>query len=229
MSLDSTFKQQLAMSHGVSASNSIADILLANLPGAIRIEKATLAEDRSGVDWWANMLNGDRVGIDCKVRSEDYSVKGKDDLALESWSVVERKIVGWSRDPNKRTDYILWLWTDTGRWCLVPFPMLCKVFGDKWESWRRTFKVARQRTDQRYQSECIFVPRHELWREIYQVFSGNPKIGADVHPLKITRYHTPVRAIKPHLSPPVRTIRTGIPLCPPVRTVKTISQPGITP
>ena len=38
------------------------------------------------------------------------------DIALETWSVIEKLKIGWTRDLNKRSDYVLWFWLDTKRW-----------------------------------------------------------------------------------------------------------------
>lgn len=160
------------MSQGVSESKSIAEILTQNIPAALAVHPAHAKNDRNGTDWWVEMATGKMLKVDCKVREIDWAERGCDDLALESWSVVEKSIVGWTRDSAKQTDYVLWIWKDTGRWCLVPFPYLCRVFGDKWRDWSQTYKTARQFTPEgNYHSECVFVPRRELWAEIYKVFA----------------------------------------------------------
>jgi hypothetical protein len=122
------FDERRAMSSGVASSTSIEAILLANIPGAVAVRAADEAADRMGTDWWVDHVSGHSQSVDAKVREEDFARKGCDDLALETLSVVERNKVGWTLDETKRTDYILWLWKDTQRWCLVPFPMLCQVF-----------------------------------------------------------------------------------------------------
>jgi hypothetical protein len=159
----------------------IRRILLEIIPGAMQAVRACAANDKRGTDWWVEMRGGYWISVDVKFRDEDFSVKppeiAGDDLALETWSVVERGIIGWTRDPNKRTDYILWYWRDTKRCCLVPFPMLCRVFCNNWEAWRTVHKFVQQHTTDKgdYHSECIFVPRREVWAAIYTTFSGQTK------------------------------------------------------
>ena len=175
--IEYSFDERLQMSQGVSANTSVADILITNIPGACSVNSAHSCNDRQGTDWWVEHSSGKHLSIDCKVRAEDWQRKGSDDLALEIWSVVEKKAVGWTRKPDKRTDYVLWLWTDTGRWCLIPFPFLCQVFGLHWEAWALKYKTSKQKTTTAYgsyHSQCVFVPRLVVWREIYQVFGGNP-------------------------------------------------------
>ena len=174
------FHEQLAMSNGVSANKNVGDILLGNIPGAVSVIRAHESNDRSGVDYWVEMGYGGFASVDTKIRKEDWAVKGEDDLALETFSVVEKGIIGWTRNPEKRTDYILWFWKDTGRWCLLPFRMLCRVFEDNWESWLNEFGGERQYTPGRqggngYHSECVFVPRKIVWGEIYKHYGGLTK------------------------------------------------------
>ena len=172
------------MSHGVAAGQSICEILLGHIPGALTASLATEAEDRHGTDWWVEHRSGKKISVDCKVREKDFRLKGADDLALETWSCIEQRRIGWTRNPAKRTDYILWLWQDTGRWCLIPFPMLCQVFVHHWERWRTAYQTSRQKTPERgYHSECTFVPRREVWGEIYRVYSGDQVPAPSISPI----------------------------------------------
>jgi hypothetical protein len=170
------FADSLAMSRGIASTANVESILLENIPGALSVEESKEDEDRNGVDWWVQTQTPKRIAVDAKVRTDDWSLRGQDDLAIETWSVIERRKIGWSRDPKKQTDYTLWLWTDTGRWCLVPFSMLCAITVDFWEGWIAIYKVRQQRTSmpdgQEYHSECVFVPRKVIWKEIYLRFSG---------------------------------------------------------
>lgn len=172
-----TFHDELNMSQGFSVDADVREILLREIPGAVDVEQADYADDFCGVDWWVSMPRGDKLGVDCKVRRQDFALRGEDDLALELWSVVEGKIPGWSVDKKKRTDYILWLWRETGRWCLVPFRMLLAVSLENREKWASTYKTRRQLTLNHprhgdYHSECVFVPRREVWGAIYRKFAG---------------------------------------------------------
>jgi len=174
MPLEYGFNDRLEMSQGVSENESLKEILLTNIPSALQVNSAHTENDKNGTDYWVECLSGKFISVDCKVRSEDYAPKGFDDIALETWSVVEKKVVGWTRDKKKQTDYVLWHWQDTGRWLLIPFQMLCAVFDKKWLEWSNTYKTAKQYTPNHggYHSECVFVPRKEVWAEIYRVFGG---------------------------------------------------------
>jgi hypothetical protein len=171
------FHTQMLMSEGVSDKKNIGEIILSAFPTAIKVEKANKSDDKHGTDYWVTTQAGHTHSLDVKVRSRDYSKNrpDRDDLALEIWSVVEKKVIGWTRDVNKRTDYIMWIWKDTGRWSLVPFPMLCGIFVKNWEEWRKKYQTAIQHTDLngfQYKSECVYVPRKVVWGAIYITFGG---------------------------------------------------------
>ncbi len=169
------FQEQMRMSEGVSDIYDIEKILLKEFPHAVKIRKAAQAEDKDGTDYWMTLPYGHEQSIDVKVRDEDFQRQGKDDLALETWSVIkgqDHQKVGWTRDTMKRTDYIFWIWKDTGRWMLVPFPLLCSVFCEHWKQWSKQYQNATQRTLDGWHSKCVFVPRQIVWDAIYTSFGG---------------------------------------------------------
>jgi len=171
------FDQQLIASNGVIASCDVATILSARLPGCIRVQKMDPETDRSGVDWWAELSNGRKVGVDFKGRAKDCRAYGNDDLALETWSVIGSK-VGWTRDASKVCEWILWVWSDTGRFCLMPFPPLCGVFQKNWVRWLQEFPDSTQTTPATkgrsgWKSECVFVPRKLVIESVTAWCNGN--------------------------------------------------------
>lgn len=179
---DYEFGEQLRMSQGISADKDIATVLMSNVPGALRVEKASEDDDRNGTDYWVYHARGEPYSVDVKFRSQDFAVKPEpftaDDLALETWSVIENRVIGWTHNESKMTDYVMWFWKDTGRWCLIPFAMLCGVFQSMWQAWRKEFRTAVQATEdlqggRGWHSECVFVPRREVWAEIYKRYGGS--------------------------------------------------------
>lgn len=178
MTREYAFDERLVMSNGHAASANVRDVLLGCIPGSRNVHKSSEDNDRIGVDWWVEMPGGQMLSVDAKVRSQDWAAThlDEDDLALETWSVIEKGKIGWTRDECKRCDYVLWLWTDTGRFCLMPFQMLCGVFKLRWRDWRNTYKVRQQSTPWSggvYHSECVFVDRRVVWAEIYRQYGGH--------------------------------------------------------
>jgi hypothetical protein len=170
------FDEQLIASAGVIPSCDVAEILRQRMPGCVEVKKSCKETDRSGVDWWAVLENGKRVGVDLKNRDKDCMAFGNDDLALETWSVIGER-PGWTRDESKICDWVLWVWGDTGRFFLLPFQPLCSVFGDSWQKWRADYKTRQQRTPGRngkpgWSSECVFVPRKVVLEAVTEWFCG---------------------------------------------------------
>jgi hypothetical protein len=166
------FSERLAFSEGNSGARSIAEILVSAIPGALSAHRAHKENDRLGIDWFVEMPNGKLLSVDTKVRSDDWAIRGKDDLALEIWSVCGKKI-GWTLDNSKATDYVFWLWTSTGRWALLPFPLLCGAAMANMGAWQSAYPCFRQSSGT-WTSECVFVPRKEVWAAIYKLYGGQP-------------------------------------------------------
>ena len=174
------FFDQKRMSEGIGSEKDTESFILARFPNAIKVEKAKPSDDRKGTDWWITMQSGEVESLDIKVRKRDYSSNPlKDDLALEVWSVLNKK-VGWTRDTSKRTNWIMWKWADTRRFLLEPFPWLCSVFVENWKAWCEKYDAPIQDTvdakgNLLWQSQCVYVPRLVVLREIYNAFGGAPE------------------------------------------------------
>ena len=165
-----SFYEQLRLSNGSCSDTAIDRKLLELIPGALNVTTAHPVSDRNGTDRWIEHKRGTHLSVDIKNRTKDY---GKDDLALEVWS-VDRRIVGWTRDESKRTDFIFWWWQDTHRYHLVPFVPLCAAMQQHWQEWYEEYDHRPQWTREHggYLSECVFVPRNIVWREMYKFSTG---------------------------------------------------------
>lgn len=190
------FNERLAMSQGVAHSLDVGDILMSCISGALKVTQADTRDDRNGTDWWVEHASGNKISVDAKIRTKDYwTLRREDDLALEVWSIKARvsrdstrsddnRVVGWTLNENKRTDYILWFWLDSQRFCLMPFHMLCRVFQRHNRAWYDDYEHCEQFTPRTkgatdgYFSECVFVPRHEVWAAIYRMFGGAPRVSS---------------------------------------------------
>ena len=171
---DYGFKEQLEMSNSEIVEEGINQILHRYIPGIDRVVKANEIDDRKGTDYWAVLSNEHKLSIDIKVRADDFLWKKgkKDDLALETWSVIGKKI-GWTRDSDKHTDYIVWMWLDTNRFSIFNFRQLCYVYQQNWEAWAAKYGTKKQRTDGSYYGQCSFVPRRVVINEIDRVFHSD--------------------------------------------------------
>lgn len=166
------FQERLIMSNGISETEDVREIIVKDIPGAVNVIKAHALNDRRGVDYWVELGSGKMLSVDCKIRDRDY---GEDDLALETWSVIEQQKIGWTLDESKMADYIVWFWKDSRRYAVVPFLLLCRVFQERRQQWYNEYKHAQQKTIMGtavYHSECVFVPRRVVWGAMYNRFSG---------------------------------------------------------
>ena len=165
------FAERLGWSEGHAPTiEHVSRILVDRIPGCTHITGASNADNRRGTDFLAHRRGLSPLRIDLKLRDSDCTDYGKDDLALETWSKIEKTephpyspfvsgtSVGWTRDASKNTDLILWHWRSTGRFCLVPFPPLCNAFSRLWRDWAARFPCASQDSGAWY-SQCVYTPR----------------------------------------------------------------------
>lgn len=116
-----TFAESLsAESHGWGVFDFDA-LFSRYLPDAlewVEVPSGGGAFQKSGVDRIIMLRNGEMKRFDAKFRFTDYG-----DFLFEEWSVLEKKIPGWTVDPNKLTDLI--------GWCVVPNPGASRVLDYK--------------------------------------------------------------------------------------------------
>jgi hypothetical protein len=167
--MDYDFTKQLEKSDTDSIQEHVSRYLQQAFPDVSAVNRASTVEDRSGVDYWVVVSQNKSIGVDVKVRDLDPIETGYgDDIALEIWSSIGYS-VGWSLDSKKQTDYVLWFWTTTNRFFLVPFLMLCQVFRDNYDTWTGKYKRAVQNSGS-WRSECVFVPRSEIVSALYDKY-----------------------------------------------------------
>jgi hypothetical protein len=172
------FHERLEWSRDPATNARIKARLLALLPGALDAHPAHRENDRQGTDWWVEYLCGKHISVDAKIREKDYALlpEPQDDLALEIWSVKEQGIVGWTLEAARQTDYVLWYWKDSERWCWLPFPVLCAAFKANCKAWAEQYGTSMQLTERGsgkgYHSECVFVPRLVVFAAMERIFSG---------------------------------------------------------
>lgn len=172
------FDEKLAYSRGVRESSDI-DVLRQLIVGCVEIEKTTIEQDKSGVDYIAVLRSGAKVLVDAKTRTPGCSVYWKQgpELALETWSVFptkERKgKTGWTLSEKTEVDYILFTFSpgDTNSVFLYPFQLLRISFRRNLAKWKKKYKVDKQNSGD-WRSECIFVPESIVWESIREVMQS---------------------------------------------------------
>lgn len=143
------FDNRLAFSEGIGLPNTIKKHIIDSIAGAYEIVRASLIEDKTGVDYWVLRNNLRPLSIDVKHRSfcpiEKYS---SDDACIETtsiyigpnngnWKDKYRAKIGWTLNPKKQTDYIVYTWPHENhlRFWILPFPFLCAAARKYWQYW----------------------------------------------------------------------------------------------
>lgn len=171
------FNNKLQCSKGV-LSESIEDTIKAMLPGCVDVDGASEDEDKNGIDYWAHLESGHSVAIDVKTRErgcKKFWQNGLPELALEVWSNVSRKTIGWTLDVSKKTEYVFYIFdqSDSNECFLIPFQLLRSAFKKNGRDWYNEFGSKIQKsTDANgntWQSEAIFVPAPVVLSAVFDV------------------------------------------------------------
>ena len=159
---------------GMTAS----DLIRSWLPGCVTVERAEKKDDLNGIDYWAVLRKGARVGIDHKLREagcKRFWKNGSPELPMEIWSVMpdtaNKGVTGWTLSETKNTDYVLFTFdlSDSDQAFLLPFQLLRIAFHNNYAHWRSLYIQRPQesvRGGLRWKSEAAFVPANIVLAEI---------------------------------------------------------------
>lgn len=141
-------------------------------PEVRAIVQACPQNDKLGIDYWLEYQNGTMQTLDAKIRELDYSKRGDDRIAcIELMANTRKQKLGWSIDPSKRTDIVLFYYIETGAAYFYPARELRAAIIASLDLLKRDGKPATQKTESygnTYSSESLFVSHAELWRAIYR-------------------------------------------------------------
>lgn len=191
------FEERLAFSEGV-ISECLMDRIVSALPTSTGYEKATLADDRSGTDYWLHRKDGLRsLSVDLKNRGFCPIEKfGSDDACIEttsvyqgpagnSWSDKHRRKVGWTIDENKQTDYVVYTWPEgtARRYWIVPYPFLQAASIRWWRQWAIDYGE-KPAVNETYLTLSVYPPRQVIAKAMRSLMVGRVQIH--VQPLPET-------------------------------------------
>ena len=131
--------------------------------GCTDVIKTDIDDDKSGVDYIAIDRGGATVRIDAKTRtpgSSKYWRHGEPELALERYSVVESKTIGWLfKESSNHPDYILFTFdkSDSNRFYVIPYQQLKVACMKYWKVWEKKYGIKTQANNE-YHSDALFVP-----------------------------------------------------------------------
>lgn len=168
------FHKKAAVAEGIlgRAQSSIPAIL----DGCVSVERSTHREDLSGVDLWAVLRGGRRVGVDVKSREPGCSRwwNGAPELALEVWSKMpdsaNHGVAGWTLSEKKKTEWVFYCWdsADSSLELLLPFQSLRVALRRNLDTWKEEFTAKPQPNDG-WTSFAVFVPWPVVFKAMCEV------------------------------------------------------------
>lgn len=147
------FKKDLEYSLEENENQLFDDFYFRAFKNLERIEIVSdLSLQKQGVDKKLIFSSGKVLMVDEKKRRVDYG-----DILLEEWSVVETKKIGWTGDPNKHTDYIVYVIMPTCKVYLLPYVLLQMAWRANWHNWKDIYRV-RDATNKGYHTSNLAIP-----------------------------------------------------------------------
>ena len=152
-------------------------LLIAHIPNCVSVKKTGLDLDRAGIDYIATLKDGATVTIDSKTRQPGvwkYWKYGEPELALEAYSIEEKRVVGWLfKRSAVHPDYILYTFDrrDTDKFYFIPFILLKRAAFGNWKAWERRYGLTKQ-PNKGYTSTAIFVPASLVLKAVTDCMTG---------------------------------------------------------
>lgn len=109
------FHADLARSQTSAIHAAVWKAISEREPEALAIHPAHSENDKIGVDYWIEYPHGRMEGLDVKIRSKDYLHKDPRTAFIELVANTRTDKPGWTVDPAKRTDKVLFYYADTER------------------------------------------------------------------------------------------------------------------
>lgn len=167
------WQDKLSYSH--SKIDSDIQIIKEYFPHCTDVTKTSVDVDRQGIDYVATLQDGAKIFIDAKTREKGasrYWKYGSPEIALEIYSVVEQKKLGWTLSGTSKAHYILYTFdkSDCENFYMFPFQSLRKAFFENGRRWVETYGTKTQSSD-RWHSSAVFVPADIVLQAINQTMS----------------------------------------------------------
>lgn len=163
------FDKQLAASQTADVDKLVTRALREKFGDELlNIHRSHEHNDRLGSDYALEFIGGKYEHLDVKIRSKDYA---PNNVALEYRT---GKKDGWVIDTSKITDWLLFVWMDTGKSSLHHARML-RVIARKYEQeWQQTAHQSTQTSNGGYSSPAMYLSDRDIWAAEYRHFSCNP-------------------------------------------------------
>ncbi|EDY81928.1 hypothetical protein VDG1235_1548 [Verrucomicrobiia bacterium DG1235] len=166
------FSKDLSRSLSDTENFPLDDCLAQLFPDYLCSRQTSEAEDVMGADLKI-YLKSRRCLADLKIRDEDPRLWGADDLAIELYSVLERRIRGYE---NRNADCLIWLFKPTGRAVMIEFDAFKRCYEANWDYWHFWRAEAPQKTRMRdgttYHSVHCYVPLELFKAGVTEAYAG---------------------------------------------------------
>ena len=177
------FDERLSFSLGERGKRD-AEILRRAIPNCIDVRKTDEETDRKGIDYIVTLEGGAEINVDVKSRDKGisrYWKDGKEDLALETWSVCKTEKnegkIGWTLSDKTNVDFILYTFdeSDSKNYYLFPYQLLRMAFKRNKDIWiakygrRYAYNFSYNAS---WSTENVFVPATEIMDAIRAEMKG---------------------------------------------------------
>jgi hypothetical protein len=171
MALTRDFHNDLAASQTPEVDAAIVSAIRSQYPDARNIMKSCTENDKAGADWWIEFTNNKVLSLDAKIRTKDYTTTTESRIAcIEIVANTTTGKIGWSIDPSKITDLVMFYYIDTKKAYFYTARELRNAIIANWDRLKAHGKPDTTTTksgDGFYKSEVLFVSHAELWRCMY--------------------------------------------------------------
>lgn len=171
------FHADLAMSDTPEVVAAIKAACHAQFPELLTVTRAHKENDKLGADYTLEFPGYRHEALDVKIRKKDYSLHGDDRIAcLELVSNTTTGKIGWTLDPAKRTDWVLFYYIESGKRVFYHARELRAAVVAYLPQLRKIGKPSIQQTG-RYESTSLFVRHRDLGAAIYHHGQGNDNMA----------------------------------------------------
>lgn len=158
-----------------SKIDSDIQVIKKYFPHCLTVEKTDVELDRQGIDYIGTLRGGAKIFIDAKTREKGasrYWKHGAPEIALEIYSIVEQKKLGWALSGTSKAHYILYTFdvTDSENFYMFPFQLLRKVFYENGRHWIDEYGQKTQVSDN-WHSSAVFVPANVVVQAISAIMN----------------------------------------------------------
>lgn len=133
------FANDLAFSHAATETELVWNAVKTHFPSALQIHKCHLENDKRGADIYVELIGGDAVLVDIKVRRKDFSFGKRNDIDV-AVELTYNDGPGWACKETIAERFLI-VCSDTGRSACFDAGMFQAAVARHAEHWCQQFRV----------------------------------------------------------------------------------------